>query len=96
MADILEQFLEYKYDYETKVIVKKNHSTSNVKELINITELLDTHNIRYSIENENIKLHFWNHFKLFFIGKSVIILLHKQYGGAYDKGFSFLVLLNTN
>lgn len=58
MDEILEQFMDYKYVYETKVIEKKYNYKSNVKELINITELLETLNIRYSILNENIKLHF--------------------------------------
>lgn len=58
MEDILKQFSDYKYCSKTKYIQKNNNSKSNIKELVNITELLKTHNIPYSIDNENIKLYF--------------------------------------
>ena len=58
MAVIVEQFLYYSYDEENKMITKKETQSKDIKELIKITELLKTHNIQFSIVDENIKLHF--------------------------------------
>lgn len=58
MADIVEQFLYYSYDEENRMIIKKETQSKDIKELIKITELLKTHNIQFSIVDENIKLHF--------------------------------------
>ncbi|WP_072680059.1 hypothetical protein [Arcobacter sp. LA11] len=58
MEDVLKQFLHYSYNKEKKMIVKKDTTSKNIKELLKITELLKTHNIRFNIEGENIKLYF--------------------------------------
>jgi len=58
MADIVEQFLYYSYDEENRMTIKKETQSKDIKELIKITELLKTHNIQFSIVDENIKLHF--------------------------------------
>lgn len=58
MADILKQFIYYSYDKEEKTIIRKKNISTDVKELIKITELLNRHNIRFDMENNNIKLYF--------------------------------------
>lgn len=58
MDDILKQFLYYSYDKEKKMIMLKNTLSPNIKELVNISELLSIHNIRYTVEGNNIRLFF--------------------------------------
>lgn len=58
MDDILKQFISYSFNKEEKEIVLKDTSTNHIKELINITNLLKTHNIRHEIQEKNIKLYF--------------------------------------
>lgn len=58
MDDILKQFISYSFNKEEKEIVLKDTSTNHIKELINITNLLKTHNIRHEIHEKNIKLYF--------------------------------------
>lgn len=58
MDDILKQFISYSFNRETKEIILNDTSSNHIKELISITDLLKTHNIRYEIQEKNIKLHF--------------------------------------
>lgn len=57
LEDIMQQFVTYRYDKKTETIKKKKATTKNIEELISITEILNIHNITYSIDNEdNISL----------------------------------------
>mgnify|MGYP000055941330 CR=1 FL=1 len=58
MHDIFKQFISYSFNRETKEIILNDTSSNHIKELISITDLLKTHNIRYEIQEKNIKLHF--------------------------------------
>ena len=58
MNEILKQFIYYSYDKDKKMIILKNGMNPNVREIIRIIELLNNHNIRYVMENDNIKLYF--------------------------------------
>lgn len=53
LDDIMQQFVFYKYDSQKNKIKKKNQNTKNIKELITITEILNIHNVAYSIDNED-------------------------------------------
>lgn len=57
LEDIMQQFVSYRYDKKTETIKKKKNNIKNIKELISITEILNIHNITYSIDNDdNISL----------------------------------------
>ncbi|WP_122893416.1 hypothetical protein [Arcobacter peruensis] len=58
MNDILKHYIYYSYDKEKKMIMLEKTLSSNTKELLNITELLNTHKIRYEMEEDNIRLFF--------------------------------------
>ncbi len=58
MNEILKQFVYYSYKKDEKTIILKRGLSPNTKELIRIIELLNTHNIRYQIKDNNIKLFF--------------------------------------
>lgn len=58
MDDILEQFISYSFNKDTKEINLIDTSVNHIKELIDITDLLKIHNIRHEIQEKNIKLYF--------------------------------------
>ena len=55
LEDVMKQFVYYIYKKDEAKIVLLNKNT-NTKELINIVDLLNIHNIQYIIENDDINL----------------------------------------
>ena len=54
LDEVMKQFIHYAYKKdESKIILVRN---TNIKELLNIIDLLNIHNIQYVIENDDINL----------------------------------------
>jgi hypothetical protein len=55
LEDVMKQFTSYSYDKNSeKIILVEEHS--NIRELLNIVDLLNIHNIHYVINNDDINI----------------------------------------